>query len=148
MRVRMWRGTGSWMMVGSLAAVADGGLAGDRQERSLGFIASLGSVLSLLHGACAEYAQAVCGHRVQDGAAYLASRGLYMAARDRLAAVEAAAAAHDAPMVALVRAEVDRLLPAWASPVVPAAPVLEPSDVVGAIARIELGTGLLPQRAA
>ena len=97
--------------------------------------------LETLRSAAGEYGESIENGKFAKAVEYQDSRGFVWQADRLLTSVEAALSAKDAAAAAKTRTELGALKAAWPAALPPAKPVMDTSQVAGAISKIELALG-------
>jgi hypothetical protein len=95
-------------------------------------------ILNLIRTAADEYRVAVADGKVVEPHEYQDALGFVRVAEDWLKKLEAAGA--DASVVSEIRSRIASIRPAWAGVVPPKSAAVDPSQIYGAAARIEIAT--------
>ena len=101
------------------------------------------TAIETMRSAIGEYGESIKDGKFAKAVEYQDARGFVWQADRLLSSVEAAITAKDSAASARLRTELSELKSAWPSPVPPAVPVKDKSQVASSISRIELAMGSL-----
>ena len=99
------------------------------------------SLIAVLQSAASEYREAIEGNRIAKPVEYQDSRGFVFQAGKMLDGLSGELAKKDAGAVQSVTAALAKLKEGWPAPLPPEQPVLQPSEVLGLVSRVELAAG-------